>query len=96
MNNRFDFKDAEEYSRLSCHHYNQQQSQMVSIANLQFTKELLTEEEIFTAWLAGLHFGEYFHLFQKKSVFNEWMKYGENNVNGDIYMIPKSIYICSF
>ena len=61
-----------------------------------YTKGLLTEEEILTAWLAGLHFGEYFHLFQKKSVFNEWIKYGENNVNGDIYMIPKSIYICSF
>ena len=51
-----------------------------------YTKGLLTEEEILTAWLAGLHFGEYFHLFQKKSVFNEWMKYGENNVNGDIYI----------
>ena len=64
-----------------------------------YTKGLLTEEEILTAWLAGLHFGEYFHLFQKTSVFNEWMKYGENNVNDDIcivtLMIPKSIYICS-
>ena len=34
-----------------------------------YTKELLTKDEILTAWLAGLHFGEYFHLFSKEACF---------------------------
>ena len=63
-----------------------------------YTKGLLTEEEILTAWLA-FTLESISTFFQKNRVFNEWMKYGENNVNDDIcivtLMIPKSIYICS-
>ena len=91
INNRFDFKDAEEYSRLSCPHYNQQQSQMVSIANLHKKDSVqctprdcsLRRRSLLLGWLA-FTLESISTFFQKKRVFNEWMKYGENNVNDDM------------